>query len=76
VLIREVPAVLASGRGLYAIPALVGATIAVGAERAGVPPVPGALVAAAVCFTIRMVGVRFGIDAPDPPGWRSRRMME
>jgi uncharacterized membrane protein YeiH len=74
VLIREVPAVLSSG--LYAIPALVGAFLAVGAERLGVAPVPGAVVAAAVCFAIRMLGVRFGIDAPGPPGSRAPRMME
>jgi uncharacterized membrane protein YeiH len=74
VLIREVPAVLSSG--LYAIPALVGAFLAVGAERLGVAALPGAMVAAAVCFTIRVVGVRFGIDAPGPPGPRTPRMME
>jgi uncharacterized membrane protein YeiH len=74
VLIREVPAVLSSG--LYAIPALVGAFLAVGAERLGVAALPGAVVAAAVCFTIRVVGVRFGIDAPGPPGTRTPRMME
>jgi uncharacterized membrane protein YeiH len=68
VLIREVPAVLSSG--LYAIPALVGAFLAVGAERAGAAALPGAMVAAAVCFAIRMLGVRFGIDAPGPPGSR------
>ena len=70
VLIREVPAVLSSG--LYAIPALVGAFLAVGAERLGVAALPGAVVAAVVCFTIRVVGVRFGIDAPGPPGSRGR----
>ena len=68
VLIREIPAVLSSG--LYAIPALVGAFLAVGAYRLGVPPAPSALVAAAVCFAVRMIGVKFGIDAPGPPGTR------
>jgi uncharacterized membrane protein YeiH len=66
VLIREVPTVLTSG--LYAIPALVGAAIVVGADRVGVADTPAALVGATICFVIRMVGVRYGIDAPGPPG--------
>lgn len=68
VLIREVPAVLTSG--LYAIPALVGALLAVTADRLGAPGVPAALAAAGVCFAIRMAGVHFGLDAPGPPGSR------
>lgn len=66
VLIREVPAVLTSG--LYAIPALVGAFLVVLADQLGVPGVAAAVVAACVCFAIRMVGVHFGLDAPGPPG--------
>jgi uncharacterized membrane protein YeiH len=69
VLIRQVPGVLR--KGLYAIPALVGAALLVIAERAGVEHVletPVALGAAAVCFLIRMAGLRFGLDAPKPPG--------
>jgi uncharacterized membrane protein YeiH len=66
VLIREVPSVLTSG--LYAIPALVGATIVVVAGGWGVAEVPAALVAAGACFAIRMVGVRYDINAPTPPG--------
>jgi uncharacterized membrane protein YeiH len=66
VLIREVPAVLTSG--LYAIPALVGAAVVVGADAGGVAEVPAALVAAGACFAIRMVGVRYDINAPTPPG--------
>jgi uncharacterized membrane protein YeiH len=65
VLIREVPAVLTSG--LYAIPALVGAFLVVAANQIGVPDLPGAVAAAAVCFAIRMLGVHYGIDAPGPP---------
>jgi uncharacterized membrane protein YeiH len=68
VLIREVPAVLTSG--LYAIPALVGAFVVVGADQLGVGDTLGAVVGAVVCFVIRMVGVRFGIEAPGPPGTR------
>ncbi len=65
VLIREVPAVLSSG--IYAIPALVGAAVVVGADRAGWAEMPAAIVGALICFAIRMVGVRFRLDAPAPP---------
>src|SRR4051794_1912767 len=64
VVIREIPSVLSSG--LYAIPALVGATVAVVALELGVGGLAAGLVAAAVCFAIRMVGVHFDIDAPRP----------
>jgi uncharacterized membrane protein YeiH len=69
VLIREVPSVLSSG--LYAIPALVGAALAVGATSAGVDQLlgaPAALGAAGACFVIRLLGLHFGLDAPKPPG--------
>jgi len=72
VLIREVPSVLSSG--LYAIPALVGAALAVAATGTGVDQVlgaPAALGAAGVCFVIRMLGLYFGLDAPRPPGGRA-----
>src|SRR5437764_2578683 len=64
VLIRQVPSVLRSG--LYAIPALVGATVTVLAIRLGVYGLPAAIAAAAICFAIRMAGVRFGLNAPTP----------
>jgi uncharacterized membrane protein YeiH len=66
VLVRRVPTVLTSG--LYAIPALVGAAITVATSRAGVYGIPAALVAAGVCFGVRMSGVWFGLNAPKPPG--------
>ena len=69
VLIRQVPGVLSSG--LYAIPALVGAALVVVAASGGVHHVlgvPVALGAAGVCFLIRTLGLRFGLDAPKPPG--------
>lgn len=66
VLIREVPSVLRSG--LYAVPALLGAAITVAAIRTGVYGIPAALGAAGACFVVRMVGVRFGLNAPTPPG--------
>lgn len=64
-LIRRIPSVLRSD--LYAIPALVGAAITVGAVQTGVYGLPAALVAVAVCFVIRMLGVHFGLHAPGPP---------
>lgn len=69
VLIRQVPSVLSSG--LYAIPALLGAALAVAADSGGVHHVlgaPAALWAAGVCFMIRVLGLLFGVDAPRPPG--------
>jgi uncharacterized membrane protein YeiH len=64
VLIREVPSVLTSG--LYAIPALVGAFLVVAADRIGAAGLPAAIVAAGVCFAIRMLGVRYDLQAPRP----------
>ena len=67
VLIRRVPGVLSSG--LYAIPALVGAILAVVAEHNGVAHVvgvPAEVYAAAVCFLIRVAGWHYGVEAPRP----------
>ena len=72
VLIRQVPSVLSSG--LYAVPAIVGATAVVVADVLDARgPVP-AIGAAALCFAIRMLGVHFDVNAPFPPG--SRRQEE
>ena len=65
VLVRRVPTVLTSG--LYAIPALVGAAIAVTAVRTGVYGVPAALGAALACFLIRVAGIRYNLNAPVAP---------
>jgi len=65
VLVRRVPAVLQSG--LYAIPAIIGAALTVVAIRAEVFGLVAAVAAAAVCFVIRMAGVRYGLNAPGPP---------
>lgn len=64
VLIRQVPTVLTAG--LYAIPALVGAAITVVVSRFGVYGIATAIVAAGVCFAIRMIGVHYGLNAPTP----------
>jgi uncharacterized membrane protein YeiH len=67
-LVRRIPAVLSSD--LYAIPALVAAALTAVAVQSGVYGLPAALGAAAVCFVVRMVGVRYRLQAPRPPGTR------
>lgn len=68
VLTGRVPVVLRSE--LYAIPALLAATVVVVTDRTGVYGVPAALAAALLCFGTRMLGVRYHLDAPSPPGER------
>jgi uncharacterized membrane protein YeiH len=65
VLIGQIPSVLRTG--LYAVPALVGATITVAATLLGVYGLPAATVAAAACLLIRLLGVHFRLNAPRPP---------
>lgn len=65
VLVRRIPAVLQSG--LYAIPAIIGAGLTVLAVLGGVFGPITAVAAAAACFVVRMVGVRYGLNAPGPP---------
>jgi uncharacterized membrane protein YeiH len=62
ILIREIPTVLRGG--LYAIPALVGAGIVVGAYKAGDYTLTFPIVGAAVCFLMRVAGLRFGLGLP------------
>jgi uncharacterized membrane protein YeiH len=64
VLIRQIPSVLTSG--LYAIPALLAAAVTVVTIRTDVYGVPAALGAATLCFAVRMLGVRYGLNAPAP----------
>ncbi len=66
VMIGRVPTVLRSE--LYAIPALIGAGIFTAAHSFGYQGTIVAFGAAAVCFVIRMIGVRFDLHAPYPPG--------
>ncbi len=66
VLIGRIPTVLYSG--LYAIPALLAAAITAATTRGHLYGVPAAIAAASVCFAVRMIGVRFNINAPRPPG--------
>jgi uncharacterized membrane protein YeiH len=65
-----VPVVLRSE--LYAIPALLAATVVVVTDRNGVYGAPAALGAAVLCFGVRMLGVRFHLNAPRPPGMHDR----
>ncbi|CAM5724328.1 trimeric intracellular cation channel family protein [Streptomyces antimycoticus] len=64
VLVLRLPTVLYAD--LYAIPALLGAGITVACERTGVYGVPAALGAAVACFTLRMIGDHYGLNAPGP----------
>jgi uncharacterized membrane protein YeiH len=66
VLIRQIPTVLHSD--LYAIPALIGAGGIVVATALGADHAPAAVGGAVLCFAIRMVGVRYHLNAPSPPG--------
>ena len=62
VLLREVPTVLREG--LYAVPALLGATVLVVAQESGstnpLLPVLGAL----VCVVVRLLGLRYAVNMP------------
>ncbi len=60
--IRKVPTVLSSG--LYAIPAACGATLTALALEFHFYGGAIAVVAAATCFTIRMLGVHFNLNVP------------
>jgi uncharacterized membrane protein YeiH len=70
VLVREVPMVLRSE--LYAVPALVGAAIVVAASKLGHHGAATAVTAAAVCFLIRMVGLRLDLGLPTAPSERDK----
>src|SRR3954447_18072485 len=64
VLVRQIPSVLSSG--LYAIPALIGATATVILAELHLRGLVSYVAAAALCFGIRMVGVRYDLNAPMP----------
>ncbi|MGO1942179.1 MAG: trimeric intracellular cation channel family protein [Yaniella sp.] len=67
-LVLRIPSVMSEG--LYAIPALVGAAITVITMVAGVYGLIAAISAAVVCWLIRIVGVFYKLNAPQPPGLR------
>ena len=62
IVIRKVPTVLSSG--LYAIPAACGATLTALALELHFYGGAIAVVAAAICFFIRMAGVHFNVNVP------------
>jgi len=65
VLIREIPVVLRTG--LYAIPALLGAAIVVGASKTGTHNLAFPIIGAVVCFVIRLAGLHFDLNVPQAP---------
>ena len=64
VLLGKVPSVLRSG--LYAIPALIAAGLTVACWRAELDGFVPAALAASACFAVRMLGVRYDLNAPVP----------
>ena len=69
VLLGQIPSVLQ--RGLYAIPALSAAAITVTAIRAGIYGPPAAAGAVLACFLIRVLGVRYDLNARRPRNQRN-----
>lgn len=65
VVVRQIPTVLSSG--LYAIPALAGALVVVVGHALGADLGWAAVAGATLCFLIRIVGVRYDVNAPAPP---------
>jgi uncharacterized membrane protein YeiH len=62
ILLREVPIVLREG--LYAIPALLGAAVVVGASEAGTHILAVPIFGAALCFAIRLAGIHWDVNLP------------
>lgn len=67
-LVGRIPSVMSEG--LYAIPALIGAAITVTAMLTDLYGVAAAIIAAVVCWLIRVIGVQFKLNAPYAPGSR------
>lgn len=67
VLLREIPVVLRTG--LYAIPALIGATVVVVASANGHHDVVFPIAGAVACFAIRLAGIAFDLNVPRPGGF-------
>jgi uncharacterized membrane protein YeiH len=61
-IVREIPQVLRSG--LYAIAAIIGATIVVVAQRAGAHGVIFPLLGVAACFAVRVAAIRYDLSLP------------
>jgi uncharacterized membrane protein YeiH len=65
VLLRQVPTVLREG--LYAIPALLGATVLVVAQEAGSTNALFPVLGVVVCVVVRVFGLRYVVNVPTPP---------
>lgn len=68
-LLGRVPSVMSEG--LYAIPAMIGAGITVAAMMLDLYGVVAAIIAATVCWLVRILGIRFKLNAPSPRGAHS-----
>ncbi|MGH2867795.1 MAG: trimeric intracellular cation channel family protein [Solirubrobacteraceae bacterium] len=69
-LLREIPNILRTD--LYAVPALLGATVLVVAHQAGSRSALFPLVAAGVCIATRLLAVRYRIGLPIAPSERKK----
>jgi uncharacterized membrane protein YeiH len=65
ILLGEIPAVLRGG--LYAVPALLGATVVVIASEAGSQSTVFPLLGMAVCFAVRLYGLHRDVNLPSEP---------
>ncbi|WP_028649543.1 trimeric intracellular cation channel family protein [Nocardiopsis sp. CNT312] len=72
VLLNRVPTVLSADSRLYAIPAMLGAGFVVVVDVFGFGAGWVAAVGALVCFTVRVLSLRYRWNAPSPPGARTR----
>ncbi len=68
VLLNRVPTVLSANSHLYAIPAMVGAAFVVLVDLTGFGPGWIAVVGAVLCFSMRVLSLRYRWNAPSPPG--------
>ncbi|WP_017615839.1 trimeric intracellular cation channel family protein [Nocardiopsis salina] len=68
VLLNRIPVVLSANSRLYAIPALLGAGVVVLADTVGLDSVWFALAGAVLCFSVRVLSLRYNWNAPPPPG--------
>jgi uncharacterized membrane protein YeiH len=62
VLVREIPTVLRTD--IYALAALIGATVIVGARALDLPPYLASLIGAVLCFGIRLGAMHYGWRLP------------
>jgi uncharacterized membrane protein YeiH len=68
VLLREVPTVLR--HDLYAVPALLGASVLVIAQKSGSASPVFPVLGAALCVGVRLAGLRYGVNVPIAPSER------